>query len=347
MKRALVIGGTGFLGINIVDELLAAGVKARVSYRKKSITAFVSKRDVQLIRGDLEDEGSLVEAMQGCDVVFLAGAHYPRYSQCRELSIARGRRDVHNACSAAMRAGVKRLVYTSSIASLAQTRSGRVDEDDRPSECPSDSVYRATKWAMEGEVERARDAGLDIVTMLPGGCLGPWDVRLGTGGLLVGFITGSLPWWVDGIVNVVDVRDVAKAHVLAAMTDEPHARYCLGGTALRLRKLFRLVQRGHGGKFPETELDVVEAKAQADNDEREAMAQRLRVPMPRELVDIIAWSQIVDSGRAEESFAIQWRPLAETLDDACEWFARYRYLPRPEAGFIRDANAQRKQRRYQ
>lgn len=110
--RALVIGGTGFLGLNVVDELLAAGHEVRVTRRKRSITALVRRRPVTLVEASLDAPEELERAMDGCDVVFLAGAHYPRYSLDVHASLEEGVRGVTNACRAARAAGT-RLVYTS------------------------------------------------------------------------------------------------------------------------------------------------------------------------------------------------------------------------------------------
>ncbi len=265
--------------------------------------------------------------MTDCDTVFLTGAHYPRYSLDQDAAVERGVQDVANACVAAKRAGVGRLVYTSSIASLGTDPEG-IDETHVPAQMPQ-SVYRAVKWAMERELDR-HATDLDVVTMLPGGCLGPWDVRVGTGGLLVGFITGALPWWVDGIVNLVDVRDVALMHVRAARDGRRGERYCIGGHSLPLREVFTTVRERFGGSFP-AELTPEQARDRATEEERLAAQTKARAPFPRELVDIITWSQRVRSHKASEELGFDPRRLEATLDDAYNWFRRYGYLPKNDA----------------
>ncbi|MDH5490910.1 MAG: NAD-dependent epimerase/dehydratase family protein [Myxococcales bacterium] len=332
MKRALVIGGTGFVGMNLVDALLERGHEVAVTYRKKSITVFVSKRDVELLPGDLDDPESLVAAMRGKDVVFLSGGHYPRYSLDRRGAIDAGVRGVRNACRAALEAGVGRLVYTSSIATLERLGDERLaTEDDIPAAAPAESVYRATKWTMERELEFAREAGLDVVCVLPGGCVGPWDARMGTGGLLVGTVRAALPWMVDGLVNVVDVRDVARAHLRAAQLERPAQRYNVAGHILPLSELLERIVARYGGSLPPERLDAEQARARAEAEERAAAPQRGRVPMPRELVDIITWSQPVSSARALEDLDLEFTPLDDALDGAHAWFERFRYLPKTSA----------------
>ncbi len=327
MTTALVIGGTGFVGLNIVDALLAEGQTVKVSRRRNSITAYVRRRHVELVHASLDDELGLRDAMDGIDVVYLAGAYYPRYSTDRASAIARGVEQLRAACSAARMAGV-RLVYTSSTGALEAPRDGRpADERDIPAAMPSDSVYRATKWAMERELESHLARGLDAVTLIPGACIGPLDVRVGTGGILLGAVHGTLPWWVDGIVNAVDVGDVATAHLAAARLGKAGDRFCVAGHDMRLGELLRRIVARYGGRIPPRPISLDEGRVRADTAEREAEPQKARVPFPRELVDLLAAGHPVSSRRAESELGTTFRPLTETLDRAWAWFVRHHYLP--------------------
>jgi dihydroflavonol-4-reductase len=325
--RALVIGGTGFIGLNVVDALLATGAHVRVTRRKQTATILLRGRPVELVEGSLQDPEKLRRAMLGCDAVFLCGAYYPRYSLDLDAAMAEGVAGVRHACDAALAASVPRFVYTSTIATLARAPEGRpADERDVAAEMPHGSVYRAVKWAMEREVESARRRGLQAVTLMPAGCIGPWDVRLGTGSVLVGVVRGLLPWWVDGTVNLVDVQDVARAHVAAA-APTPSERYCLAGHDVRVGWLLRHVAARFGGRVPDRQLTPDEARAQADEDERRAAPRRERVPVPRELVDLAATGQPVSSARAHAELGFVPSPLDASLDRAHAWFVRHRYVP--------------------
>jgi len=333
VKRAVVIGGTGFIGLAIVDALLARGVEVRVTRRKRSITLLVRKRAVELVDASLETRDALARAMEGADVVFLAAGLYPRYSSDAAGSIAAGVAGVRNACEAAVAAGVPRLVYTSSTAVLGPALGDRpADERDRLAEPPPDSVYRAVKWHLEHEIDRAAAGRLDVVTVLPGGCLGPGDLRVGTSGLFVGVAHAALPWYVDGLVNVVDVADVADVHVEAATRAPRGARYCVAGHTVRLGSLLQTVARRYGGRAPEVTLEADAARARADAEERAAEPLRKRVPFPREMVDIVLSGQRISSAKAERELDLSTTPLTTALDRAHAWLVRCKQVPAPSLG---------------
>jgi dihydroflavonol-4-reductase len=325
--RALVLGATGFVGINVVDALLAAGATVRVSRRSRSPMILLGRRPVEPIDADLDAPDSLRRAMEGCDAVFLTGAYYPKDSLDLESALARGVGGVRNACEAARAVGVGRFVYTSTIATLDRAPAGRVaDARDVPAEMPRDSVYRAVKWAMERVVDAAVAEGLPAVTLQPGGCVGPWDARAGTGGILLGVVHGTLPWYLDGTVNLIDVLDVARAHV-AAVTAPVGRRYPLGGHTVDFAWLVQHLAARYGGRVPALRVSADEARARADADERAAAATRRRVPFPRELVDLIATGQPVSDDLARAELGLAPGPLDAALDRAHAWYARFRYLP--------------------
>lgn len=327
MNRALVIGASGFVGLAVVDALLAAGVQVRATRRRRSFTVLLRRRPVELVEADLHDPPALRRAMDGCEAVFMVAGHYPRYSLDPEGEVARGVRTVRHVCDAALEAGGARLIFTSSTGSLAPAPAGRAaDERDVPAQIPTDSVYRAVKWALEDEVAAARRRGLDAVTLLPGGCVGPHDVRVGTQAFLVGVARGEMPWWVDGLVHLVDVDEVARAHVQAARLDSPAPRYCLPGQPWRAGELLRFVAGRYGGRVPPERLTPVEARARADREEREAAPRRARVPLPRALVDLITTGQPIASTSAERDLGFVPEPIDGALDRAHAWFARNGYL---------------------
>jgi nucleoside-diphosphate-sugar epimerase len=180
---------------------------------------------------------------------------------------------------------------------------------------------------MERAVDRAGEAGLSTVTLMPGGCIGPGDLRLGTGSVIAGVVRGLLPWWVDGLVNIIDVGDVARAHVAAA-APTAHDRYALGGHALRVPEFLHRIKDRFGGSVPTLELSADDARARAHADELAAAPSRERVAVPREFVDMVTMGQRVSNARAEADLGLTLTPLDDALDRAYAFLSRFGFVPR-------------------
>jgi dihydroflavonol-4-reductase len=333
MRRALVVGATGFVGLHVVDALLEAGVPVRATRRRRSFTVLLRRRPVELVQASAEDVASMRQAMAGCDTVFMVAGAYPRYSVDRQACIAEAVQGAGGVCDAALQAGVRRLVFTSSTGLLDPAPPDRMaDERDVGPGMPEDSVYRAMKWAAEREVDAARCRGLDAVTIIPGGCVGPADVRAGTSAFLLAVVQRRLPWWVDGLVHVSDVSDVARAHVRAAMLSAPAPRYCLPGHSLPFGDLLRMAARRYGGSVPEAPLAAAEARARADREEREAVSRRARVPVPRAMVDLVTTGQPISFALARQDLDHAPTPIEHALDRAHRWFENNGYLVAKDEG---------------
>lgn len=338
MTRALVLGASGFIGLHVVDALRAAGVEVRALRRARSITLLLRRRPVEQVVGETGDTASLVAAMRGCDVVVHCAGHYPRYSTHPDESIGRAVTETRSFLRALELAGRPRAVVTGTIATLGPAPEGELaSEAMRLDAEPSESPYRATKWAIEEELDHARASGLDIVSMLPGACLGPDDLRIGTSGILLGLLSGALPFWLEGWVNVVDVRDVASAHVAAALHTRPSSRYALPGRNLRMSALLPWLASRYDATLPAGPVHADVARVVADIDEREAEGRRGRVPFPRELVDLIATGQPVSGALAASELGATARALEHTFDETHACFRRRGLLPPAHARRSADA----------
>lgn len=326
IRRALVVGATGFLGGHLVDELIARGVEVRATRRRQSFTVLLRRRAIELASATLDDVAALGRAMSGCDVVFFAAGHYPRYSLDRDDEVALAARGVRAVCDAALASGVRRLVVTSSTGALAPAPYGRAADERDIGASPPATVYGAVKWTIESELDAARARGLDATSILAGGFLGPGDVRVGTTAFLAGIVRGEMPWLVDGVVHVIDVSDVARAHVDAAELDGVAPRYCLPGHTLRAAELFRRVADRYDGRMPPVELCADEARVRADRDEERAAPTRGRVAVPRALVDIVTSGQPIARTLAERDLAPRLTPIEVALDRTYVWFRDNGYL---------------------
>lgn len=342
--RALVIGASGFLGLRVVDALLALRADVRVTRRKSTATVLFGRRPLEVVWAALEDRASLATAMRGCDVAVMAAGYYPRYSMNLPTALATATEGIRNVCEAALETKT-RVVYSSSVAALGPARAEPLaDEDDCAPPDPREGVYPTVKKAMEAELDRARACGLDAVSLLLGGCIGPRDYRLGTNGLLAALLREAIPFRIDGWINVLSVDDAAAAHVAALSAPSP--RYCVAGHNVRIAALLDGVAARHGVRFDAPEVSLDEARALADAAEREAAPLRRRVPFPRELVDLVAMGKPVSSALAERELSLRWTELDRAIDDARDWMTHFGLMkttPRAATGAGEGPNEGRRQ----
>jgi dihydroflavonol-4-reductase len=328
--RALVLGAGGFLGVNLVEALIAAGAPPRCGRRPGGNVLALRRLGAELAVADLDDPPSLRRSMAGCDVVFHAAGHYPRWSFDPEAAMSTGMRQLEAVIDAAASSGVQRLIYVSSTATAAPrvSAAGGVepsDERDRHPRAPGHGTYHDLKWAME---ERALfEDRLEVVVACPGACIGPWDLRLGTSALLVALARGLDPPHPDGVVNVVDVRDVALALVALARHPTPPPRVLLSGGNHRVHELLISLSRRYGVAPPSPPLSPDRARGLADAEERRAAAERDRPRISREIVDLIVHGVPLDTTLAETALGLRWRTLEETLSAFDAWARRMRILP--------------------
>lgn len=330
--KALVLGGTGFLGLNLVSALKDAGHEVRATRRQSSNTIFLRRFKVPLVAADLRDPVALEAAMEGAEVVFFTAGRYPRYAGHTDAEVAAGVSEVGAALAAARRASVKRFVYVGSVATVARRTDGQpATEADGIATAPPGATYHAVKIAMARTVMAAGDGGdLEVVTVCPTGCLGPYDHKVGTGYLVVGVASGLLDSYVDGFVDMVDVRDVADCLVAAGERGRPGARYIVAGHGLGVDALLGRLAGRLGVRPPERRLDPAEAIRFADAEEARCQGGPERPRLSRELVDLIVHGQPVDAALARAELGLSPRPLEVTLDDAYSWYRQNGFIRRLE-----------------
>ena len=328
--KAVVIGGTGFIGLNIVQALKAGGHEVVATRRPASNTIFLRRLKVPLRPVSLEEPDSIAAAMDGCDTAFFCAGHYPRFSIGTRAQVSQAVRQVRNALSVARRVGLRRFVYTGSVVSVARPKRRRpaTEADGVLRRAPPGSTYFAVKLALEREVLAAAREGLDAVVLLPTGCFGPFDHKVGTGYFVVALGNGALSTYVDGRINVVDVRDVAAAHVAAASKGRSGERYILGGHNLTVRQFVTGMAQRIDVAPPQRILERAEAFEVAATEEARCHGTPQRPALSREMVDMAVYGQFVDSGKARTELAFNPRPLEETIADSFEWYRQNGYVRR-------------------
>lgn len=323
--NTLVLGAAGFLGLNLVDALRAAGIDPLCARRKRTNVIPLRSRRARMIHVDLDDVASIEAAMSGIDVVFHVAGHYPRHSQDGLAAMETGLRQLQNVLDAAAGAGVKRLVYVSSTATVSASPNGLSTESDTFHTAPGFGVYHDLKWLMENRA--LAEQRFEVRIACPGACIGPWDLRVGTSALVVAaarHIDISHP---DGIVAVVDAADAARGIVQQGVLAEAPRRVLLAGGNYRLHAMRGMLAERYGGAAPMPPVGASEAQALADAEERRALRENRRGTMSREIVDLIVHGVPVDASLASRALGITWSPLTETLDRFDAWARQMRIIP--------------------
>ncbi len=345
--KAVVLGGTGFIGMNLIRALVSRGHQVLATRRRHANTLFARRLGASLVDGELDDAPALAEVMRGSDVVFNCAGHYPRYSldPARELAVSRRR--VQNTLEAARRARVGRYVLTSSVATIGPPGSGRAysDERDRADPASLAGVYHSVKAAIEQEVLLAGRSGLDAVVVVPTAVFGELDVKAGTGSLIVAVGNRSLPFRIDGPTNVVDADDLAHAHILAAERGVSGERYIVGGHNLRVSALLECIAELLAVPLdaPLLSGELAAWRALLGEARVSAAGKGGRAPISRELVDMVRFGRHVLNAKAESDLGLPApTPLSLTLKKACDWYLRHRYVRltqgAPDGRHLRSAN---------
>ncbi|MDQ2776892.1 MAG: NAD-dependent epimerase/dehydratase family protein [Acidobacteriota bacterium] len=235
MPLTLVTGASGFLGWHVARVLIERGHCVRALCRPSSL---IHELDVERIDGDLRDPDSVARAVNGCELVFHIAADYRLWSKNPQDLYRSNVDGTRHVLEAAERAGVSRIVYTSTVGCIGMLGRREGDEDTPVSIADMTGHYKRSKWLAEQvALEKAR-AGLPVVIVNPTAPIGDHDWKpTPTGKIVVDFLRGKLPAFVDTGLNVVDARDIALGHLLAAEHGTPGQRYILGSENLTLQEI--------------------------------------------------------------------------------------------------------------
>ncbi|HEX7382633.1 MAG TPA: hopanoid-associated sugar epimerase [Nevskiaceae bacterium] len=326
--RVLVTGATGFVGSAVVRRALAAGTQVRALARDGSDRENLAGLDVEVSIGDLRDQASLERACAGCEAVFHVAADYrlwvPHPDEIYEANVGGTRRLL----KAARAARVRRVVYTSSVATLGIPGKGQPGDEDTP--VTLDAMighYKRSKYLAEEEAQRFVTDGLDVVIVNPSTPIGPRDIKpTPTGRVIRDAAAGKMPAYVDTGLNIVHVDDVANGHWLALERGKPGRRYVLGGTDMTLREILTAIAGLTGHRAPRVRLPHALVLPIAFVAERIA---RITGGQPLATVAEVRMStkyMFFSSARAKAELGYEARPAIEALRDAVAWF-QARSLP--------------------
>lgn len=315
--NALVLGAGGFLGLNLVAALKAHGVSPRCGRRTRGNVLGLRRLNAALVVAELDAPETLDAAMAGVDTVFHLAGHYPRLSLDPEGTVRTACRQTSAVLDAAARAGVRRLVYVSSTATVAPAGDRLSTERDVFTRAPEGGAYHLAKWNMEQLVDAERR--FETVTVCPGACLGAHDWKVGTAALLVAAARGECPPHPDGWVNPVDAGDVAELLVRLAAAPRPARRVLACGGSYRLHDVLRGVSRRYGPAVLPAPLPAHEAMAFAEAEERRAQREGGRPRLSQEIAALVVCGVPIDASLGRMALGRAWTPLDATLDTFDAW----------------------------
>lgn len=240
--KALVTGATGFVGSHVARRLLAEGFQVRIMRRPSSSLKLLEDMTVEHAIGDVTDRDSVFAAVKGCDAVFHAAglvSFWNGNNAIQKKVNVDGTRNIVEAC---LKHKIKRLIYTSSIVTIGFSPEGKLsDEETEYNWRPTRIHYSDTKHMAEEEIQRGVNRGLDAVCVNPGIVLGPGDINMNLGAVVVQMALGKVWYYTDGGGCVCDVEDVADGHILAYRKGKTGNRYILGGHNYTWKKIVSLM----------------------------------------------------------------------------------------------------------
>jgi dihydroflavonol-4-reductase len=326
--KAFITGATGFLGSHVARVLAEQGADLRLLVRPTSNLKNLEGLKAETATGDLRDPASLEKAMSGCEVVFHVAADYRLWVRDPAEMYRSNVEGTRSILEAARKNGVRCVVYTSSVATIGFTGNGRPANEDSPVSL-ADMIghYKRSKFMAEQIAMEAGRSGMRVVTVNPTTPVGEQDVKpTPTGRIVVDFLKGKFPAYVDTGLNLVDVRECARGHVAALEKGKTAERYILGGEDLTLKQILDKLGMIAGLPSPKVKLPYFVAYAAGLVDE--TVSGRLMGREPRATVETVRMGKKkmwASSDKAERELGWKPVPADDALRRAAEWFRANAY----------------------
>ena len=324
----LVTGATGFVGSHVVSQLLARGGKVRVLVRPGSPAKNLQGMEVERFQGDLTDLGSLKAAMAGCRGVYHVAADYRLWAPDPSALYRNNVVGTRNMLEAAREAKVERMVYTSTVGALGHAHDGcGADEETPVSLHDMIGHYKRSKFLAEAEVTAAARAGLPVVIVNPSTPVGSRDVKpTPTGRMIVDFLNGRMPAYVETGLNLIDVEDVAAGHLLAMEKGQPGRRYILGHRNLSLKEILEMLSKISGRPAPTVRLPHAVALGVAAVSTLGSLVTRRPPLVSWESARMSKRKMFFNSDKAVRDLGLPQGSVEEALSKAVFWFRKNGYV---------------------
>jgi dihydroflavonol-4-reductase len=325
---AFITGATGFGGSHVARVLAGQGADLRLLVRAGSDTRNIEGLNAERVIGDLRDPASIEQAMAGCDTVFHVAADYRLWVRDPDQMYQSNVEGTRAVLDAARKNRVRRVVHTSSVATMGFTSNGHLADEDSPVKLESMiGPYKRSKFMAEQLALKAGASGMDVVVVNPTTPVGEQDIRpTPTGRIVVDFLKKKFPAYVDTGLNLVDVRECARGHLTALEKGKSGERYILGGENLTLKQILDKLAVITG--LPSPKVRVPYAMALAAGVVDEMVTGRILGKEPRATIDAVRMGRkkmFVSSAKAERDLGWNPSPVDGALRRAVEWFQTHEY----------------------
>jgi dihydroflavonol-4-reductase len=324
VKPALVTGATGFIGWHVARKLVARGVRVRALVRP---TSKVRELEVETVTGDLRDASSLVRAVAGCGVVYHVAADYRLWAKDPSELFRSNVEGTRNLLIAARDCGVERVVYTSTVGCIGIPAGIPGDESATVGIEDMSGAYKVSKFQAEGVALEFAKSGLPLVVVNPTAPVGDHDFKpTPTGKIILDFLTGALPAFVDTGLNLVDVQDTAEGHVLACERGKDGERYILGCENLTLEQILIRLAGVSGRSAPRWRIPYPVAYMAGVMSTAWANATGSEPRVPLDAVKMARKKMFVSTDKAKRELGFNPGPVDGALERAVAWFQANGYV---------------------
>ena len=325
--KALVTGASGFVGGAVARTLVQAGIDVRVLARPGSDPQNYAQLRVEAVEGELRNRDSLRRALTGCQQLYHVAAHYALWAKDPSIFYDVNVTGTRTLLETARDVGIERIVYCSTIGAIGLPPGGGLGTEETPVSLDQMAGhYKRSKYLAEQEVLKLAREGLPVVIVNPSAPVGVGDVRpTPTGQVIVDFMKGRMPAYIETGMNIVDVDDVAAGHLLAMQKGRIGERYILGNKNLMLDEVFEILSRLTGVKAPSIKLPRLAILPLAYVNEwiSDLTSQPPRIPL--EGVKMAKYKMHYDCSKAIKELGIPQTPPEVALEKAVRWFKSHGY----------------------
>ncbi len=328
--KIFITGATGFVGHHVASELASQGAQLRILVRKSSNLSNLEGIAGDTHIGDLAAPETIAPALKGCDAVMHVAADYRLWIPDPQAMYRANVDGTRELLRLAREAGVRRVVYTSSVATMGFRTDGLIVNEDTPVSLNNMvGHYKRSKYLAEQEALSAAKSGQDVMILNPTTPIGSHDTKpTPTGRIFVDFLNRKFPAYVDTGLNLVDVGEVARAHCAALDIGLPGRRYILGGENLTLKQILDKMSAITGIPSPTVQIPFAVAATYAFFEEN--ITGRLRKKEPRATLEEVRMGRkkmYASSARAQQELGFRVAPVYPAMREAIEWFRSNGYAP--------------------